>query len=333
MNALSVHFGDSLATINSITDTSIITTVPLGAITSQIKITKGKEQKTFLNLFKIISATSLDSFAITGFSPDSGSIGTLITIKGRGFSKYGGLSSVSFGSIPAKFDIPIRVNGSIYSTFSDSSFTAYVPSGAITSTITTRKDNHVAVSKLFFRVTAPNYLQDSTGLASFKRMSVSFNNVILLETYYQKETYPGPDTGTINKIDTNIFSSPVYKFQGDIWTGGLNYLKPTGTFSNGLFSNLSGTLIAGDQSDGYGNFRYYDSFTNLRFSKLPDGSLYTELSGFDAANHITQMTDTLYNWDLIWRGNNGTYTFTSTQTHNFFQCTDSTLVEIWLYKN
>ena len=113
-------------------DTSVTATSPAGAKSGKIVITTAGG-----------TATSSESFTvrpnIASFTPNSGPVGTVVTINGHGFK---GAIMVTFNGVPATFEV-----------FSDSQVTATVPAGASTGPIAITTSGGTATSAMKFIVT------------------------------------------------------------------------------------------------------------------------------------------------------------------------------------
>jgi hypothetical protein len=118
LGTTSVAFGDSLATTFTVDSDSLIRAeVPVGALTSAIRVTNPAGTETSPTDFSVVLAP-----AVTSFTPVSGDVGAEITFHGSGFT---GVSSVWFSdSTAATFTVD-----------SDSLLRAQVPAGAITGAI------------------------------------------------------------------------------------------------------------------------------------------------------------------------------------------------------
>ena len=114
--ATSVKFDTTeVGSFTVVSDTQITTTVPFGATTGKISVTTPGGTGVSSTNFKVRPA-------ITGFTPTSGPVGTVVTISGSAFK---GATTVKFGGVPAT---SFTVN-------SYSQITATVPSGAVTGKI------------------------------------------------------------------------------------------------------------------------------------------------------------------------------------------------------
>jgi hypothetical protein len=123
-----VRFNQAPAAYTVVSDTQVRATVPGGATSGRIVVTTPSGQVSSAGDFVVTLPPTVSSF-----SPDSGPVGTMVTISGSNFS---GATQVTFGGTPAAFSI-----------ISASSISASVPSGAVTGRI---------------RVTTPSGSDDSS---------------------------------------------------------------------------------------------------------------------------------------------------------------------------
>jgi hypothetical protein len=133
--ATSVTFNGTAASYTVNSDTQITATVPSGATSGPIAVTTpGGTVDTGASIFTVTVAPS-----ITSFSPTSGSVGTTVTITGKGFA---GATTVTFKGVPAFFTV-----------VSDTQITATVPSGAKNGPIGVTTPVGSTTSATNFRVT------------------------------------------------------------------------------------------------------------------------------------------------------------------------------------
>ena len=129
----SVSFGPTPVTTFSIdSDTQITTVVPAGATTGRISVTNPGGWGKSASSFKVIVP------AITALTPDTGPVGTLVTISGAGFT---GASDVQFNGVDAAFTF-----------VKDSKITATVPAGATTGFVTVTTPSGILQSGVTFTV-------------------------------------------------------------------------------------------------------------------------------------------------------------------------------------
>ena len=112
----SVRFGKAYSMFTVVSSTTIQANVPPGALTGLIKVTKSMQTVASPTPFTVLPK-------ITSFSPMSGPVGMLVTIKGTTFN---GTTAISFGSVAADLASAIIHPSSIKVT---------VPDGAITGKI------------------------------------------------------------------------------------------------------------------------------------------------------------------------------------------------------
>ena len=96
-NVSAVRFGKIYTMYTIVSSTQINVNVPPGALTGPIKVTKGMQTVPSADVFTVLPK-------ITSFSPMSGPVGTLVTIKGTTFN---GTTEVDFGSVAADLSTAI----------------------------------------------------------------------------------------------------------------------------------------------------------------------------------------------------------------------------------
>jgi uncharacterized repeat protein (TIGR03803 family) len=132
--ATKVTIGGKTATFTVNSDTKITAKVPVGAKTSQkITITTPGGAATSAATFTVVPS-------ITGFSPSSGPVGTLVKITGNTFT---GTTSVTFGGVAA----------TSFTIVKDTEVDATVPTGAVTGPIAVTTAGGTATSATNFTVT------------------------------------------------------------------------------------------------------------------------------------------------------------------------------------
>src|SRR5216684_148924 len=136
--------GTSKVTFNGITSTptvwsatSITTPVPTGATTGPVVITVGG-QASNASTFTVTPAP-----AITSLAPNTGAIGSVVTITGTNFGPSQGNGSVKFGTVVATV-----------LSWSPTSIVATVPTGAVTASVVVTAAGGVASAGVTFTVTA-----------------------------------------------------------------------------------------------------------------------------------------------------------------------------------
>ena len=114
--ASAVRFYNVYTMFSIVSSTTITANVPPGAVTAPIKVTKGMQTAISADPFTVLPK-------ITSFSPMSGPVGTLVTIRGTTFN---GTTAISFGSVAADLGSAI---------VHPSSIKVNVPVGAVTGKI------------------------------------------------------------------------------------------------------------------------------------------------------------------------------------------------------
>jgi large repetitive protein len=135
-----VKFNSTSATFNVVSDSSITATVPQGATTGPISVTNPAGTATSSSIFTVMGnpGGNIGAPIISGFSPTSGPVGTVVTITGTNFT---GATAVKFGSTSAIFNV-----------ISDTSITATVPAGAKTGKISVTNSSGTRTSRGVFKV-------------------------------------------------------------------------------------------------------------------------------------------------------------------------------------
>jgi FG-GAP repeat protein/IPT/TIG domain-containing protein len=130
--ATAVTFDGVPATFTVVSDTEITTTVPDGALTGPVGVTTpfGSDSS---------AVNFLVAPRISSFTPTSGPVGTLVTIKGSGLTQA---TVVEFNGVSAVFTV---VN--------DGKITATVPAGATTGKIEVESPGGTGISRTDFTVT------------------------------------------------------------------------------------------------------------------------------------------------------------------------------------
>jgi hypothetical protein len=138
--ATSVTFNGTSATFTVNSGSKITATVPSGATTGKISVVKPTGTATSTDNFTV---TNQSGPTISGFNPNSGPVGTSVTINGSNFT---GATSVKFNGTSATFTVD-----------SASKITATVPSGATTGKITVTTPGGTATSSASFTVTGKKH--------------------------------------------------------------------------------------------------------------------------------------------------------------------------------
>ena len=139
--ATSAQIGvSSVVAVGNVTSTSLTFTVPSGATSGMIRISNGANSDTSDSGFTVTVPAAVPT--ITGFSPASGPVGTVITVSGTGFTgvttaQVGASAAVAVGNVTSTsltFTVPsgassgaIRISNGTTSDLSDSNFTVTTP--------------------------------------------------------------------------------------------------------------------------------------------------------------------------------------------------------------
>jgi subtilisin family serine protease len=133
--ATAVKFGGVSASFTVLSATKIQTTVPVGAVSGQVRVTTPLGSDLSSSSFTVESATAPPS--ISGFTPATGDVGTEVTLNGRGF----------VGTVLVRFNGRIAVE---VTRISSHQLKVKVPSGATTGRITVSTPNGTATSATDF---------------------------------------------------------------------------------------------------------------------------------------------------------------------------------------
>ena len=200
----SVTFNGVTASTTSWTSTAIIATVPVGALTGNVVVTSGGHSSSgFLftlnngpvnyvyddlgrlvavidvngnaaeysydavgNILSISRYTS-SQVSIIDFSPESGPVGTAVTINGTGFSTTPSQNTVKFNGLSAT--VTSATNTQIQAT---------VPTSATTGTISVTSPNGTATSNAVFTVTSSNGVPTITSFSPSSGVAATTVNLV-----------------------------------------------------------------------------------------------------------------------------------------------------------
>ncbi|MBL7873072.1 MAG: IPT/TIG domain-containing protein [Cyclobacteriaceae bacterium] len=159
-----VKFNNTTATVTSTNPTSLTVTVPAGATTGKVSVTRGGYTVQSINEFLVLPLT------VTSFTPAAGIVGTSVNIIGTGFSSVNGNNSVTFNGVTATVTaVPASTSTSITTT---------VPVGATTGKISITVASQAATSVSDFIVTKLGISQ--TNYPEFFIVDESGANVAIL---------------------------------------------------------------------------------------------------------------------------------------------------------
>jgi hypothetical protein len=153
--ATAVSFNGQPAVFMISSDTQIVASVPAGATSGPITVTGPGGSVTSATNFAVISTPTL-----TGFTPTSGPVGTVVTLTGSSFTATG--TVVSFNGVVATATV-----------VSDTEATATVPAGATTGPIKVTTLGGSVTSAMNFTVVSPPKLTRFTPLTGPAGSSVT----------------------------------------------------------------------------------------------------------------------------------------------------------------
>jgi len=291
-----VRFGTVQASVISATETQLIVTVPGGATTQPIYV-----EVNGMTAFTITSFVVLQPPVINSFSPESGPVGTTVTINGTNFSSTNTDNVVSFGTVQAsvtsasetqliitvpalpegQVNISVTVNG--LTTQAGSSFTVTGPPPVINSFTPTSGPVGATVT-----ITGSNFSADgSSNIVRFGGPGLQADIISASETQLVV-TVPngassGPITVTVNDQTANS-SSPFMVTQPPV----VNNINPT-SGPVGINITISGSDFSTEQSNNL--VRFGDIQANVISSDqhqlivaVPDGAdgkeIIVSISGY-----------------------------------------------------
>ncbi len=181
-----VKFNGTTATIQSATKTTLGTTVPAGASSGKITIRVKEKTITFPTDFMVIISP-----AISGFNPQSGTIGTVVTISGDNFSSVLSENEVKFNGVTA-----------IIQSVTKTTIVTAVPEGASSGKITIRvREKTIAFPTDFIVIIPP-------AISGFTPKSGTMGSQITLTGTNFNLVSSGNLVRINNQIATVINSSP-----------------------------------------------------------------------------------------------------------------------------
>ena len=133
--ATSVKFNGLSASFSIASDSQLYAKVPTGATSGPISVSTANGTTTSEAAFTVAPAAP----EISGTSPGSGTVGSSVSIGGRGFT---GATSVKFNGVAASFTVN-----------ADGLITAVVPAGASSGPVSVTTPNGTATSSASFTVT------------------------------------------------------------------------------------------------------------------------------------------------------------------------------------
>ena len=158
----SVRFSNQVAaSFTLINDSTITTTVPSGAVSGPLTMSKPGCADVQSSTFTV----STPCPSVSGISPASGVVGNTVTIIGAGFTS---VSSIKFSNnVAASFTV-----------LNDTAITTTVPSGAVTGPLTISKPGCANVQTTNFTIACPTITLSPTSLPS-GTVNVAYNSTLI----------------------------------------------------------------------------------------------------------------------------------------------------------
>ncbi|HEY2361274.1 MAG TPA: IPT/TIG domain-containing protein, partial [Candidatus Angelobacter sp.] len=248
-----VKFGTLAATITSWSPTSIVATVPTGAVTASVVVTAAGGVASNGSTFTITAAP-----AITSVTPAAGGgFGSSFTITGTSFGATQGNGGVKLNSIPATV-----------SSWSATSIVAQVPSGVTTGNVVVTAAGGISSNGVLFKVLNPGgvavdqiIFADGTATATTRAtasFSTSATNELLLAFISSGKGTAA--TTTVNSVAgaslTWVLVQRTNTQQGtaEIWRAfaptALSKVTVTATFSQSVLSSMTVVSFTGVDTSG-----------------------------------------------------------------------------------
>ena len=261
-----VKFNGVSATISLSTKTQITATVPDGASTGPITVIIGNETVISASNFTVTPLVSSTSPTISGFTPVSGNVGTVVTITGTNFNTVASANIVKFNGVAATV-----------TSATNTQITVSVPQGATTGNLSVTVGNETATSASFFLMQSSS----SDVLITFSGTSATINNplqgagvaitvnngnVVINSTVTDKELNYIL-SGTVTNGSVKIYSD--YKF--NLVLNGVSITNSTGPAIN-IQSSKKTTIVA--MAGTTNNFA--DGVTYSSSSEDQKGTIFSE---------------------------------------------------------
>ena len=249
----SVKFGTLVATVSSWSSTSIVASVPTGAVTGSVVVTAAGGVASNGSTFTVVAAP-----AITSVAPAAGGgFGSQFTITGTNFGATQGNGGVTLNSIPATV-----------SSWSATSIVAQVPSGVTTGNVVVTAAGGISSNGVRFKVLNPGGLAidqiifaDGTATATTRAtatFSTSATNELLLAFVSS-----GKGTATSTVVNSVAGGSLTWVLvqrtntqsgTAEIWRAfaptALTNVTVTATFSQSVLSSMTVVSFTGVDTTG-----------------------------------------------------------------------------------
>ena len=241
-----VKFAGTAATIINWTTSSITVNVPAGAISGNVVVTDAGGVQTSGVPFTVTPAPS-----ITGLSPNSGTIGSSVTIAGSNFNAQGAGSAVTFGGIPA----------TSITSWTSNSITVNVPTGAISGNVVVTDAGGVTSNGVNFTVVVTPTITSLTPSSGEPGASVSIAGSNFTSSV-GTVTFNGLPASTTSWTNTNVTavvpngatSGNVVVTSGGLQSNGAAFTVLVPTISNTApTSGVAGTIVTLTGSNFGGN--------------------------------------------------------------------------------
>jgi RHS repeat-associated protein len=309
-----VQFNGTAASVTSWSATSIAVTVPSGATTGNV-VVYADGVDTSGTSFTVVPAPSISTL-----TPSSAPIGGSITLAGTSFGSTQGSGQVQFGSIVATVG-----------SWSDTSVTVTVPSGATTGPLTVAASGVTSNTAAFTLLESGSIssISPTTGLigSSVTINGTGFgpsqsNSIVTFNTFTATSVSSWSDTQIVAVVPYGSSQGPVSVTVAGITAQGQTFTptsKAQVTDSLGNSSSYLGAIAGGQwhptnaQGSGCssctvrGTTQYqYDAFGNV--TSMTDPAGHTTTSTYDSSNNLLSQSVQL----------NPTTTATTSYTYNSF---------------
>jgi len=284
-----VSFNGVSSTPTAWSATSITAPVPTGATTGPVMVTVGGQASNG-STFTVTPAPSISSLA-----PNTGAVGSVVTINGSNFGPTQGNGGVKFGTLAATI-----------SSWSPTSIVATVPTGAVTASVVVTAAGGVASNGSTFTVTAAPAITSVTPTAgggfgsSFTITGTSFGAT------------QGNGKVTLNSVPATVSSwsatSIVAQVPSSVTTGNVVVTAAGGISSNGVrFKVLNPGGVAIDQTVFVDGTKTATTLATATFSTSSTNELLLAFissgKGTDTTTTVSGVTGGSLTWVLVQRTN------------------------------
>ena len=227
VGATTVAFGGGSVPVSPANNTSIQVTVPSGVTTGPVTVTTPVSSFTTSSNFLVLPQ-------ITGFSPNSGAVGSPVTLQGTDFTDGGAVPVVKFNGVQAVLQAGYTAN----------TITAIVPVGATTGMITVTTANGTATNSGLFYLPPVITTFTPGGGALGSLIQITGANFVGASAVL----FNGLSALTFNVIDNFTLSAQV---PAGVTTGPISVTTPGGTTNSGnLLFHGTPTLLSFSPNHG-----------------------------------------------------------------------------------